>query len=739
MKKFLLGLIGLLISIPVFSITPQFWVENSQQSFADGNPQSVSIRSDGVLSLAPGLKRTYEGKEAIVWKLVSDSKKNIYAATGNEARIIKILPDGTSSQFFKADELSVQTLTIDKHDNVYAATSPDGKIYKISSDGKSSVFFDPSDKYIWSLALDPDGNVYAGTGGEGKIYKIDKDGKGTVLADTNENNITALAWTKEGKLLAGSDPNGILYSIDPNGRVFVVFDADLQQITSIYTAASGDVYFAAIAGVPVMLGPRQAPDQQPQPTVIQAAPQGQDSDQDEGTVVTTVEMEPIAPLPQLAPQKISGASNLYKLTDSGSAEILYASPDDQILDISEVEQGTLLISTGKKAKLISVSKARESSVLLKAAEEQITSLLLLDGKTWLSTANPGNVYQVIENHSSKGTYFSNIKDTETTSTWGRISWKATVPTGTSLSLYTRSGNTKTPDDTWSDWQSMGTDPEGKQVSNPKARFVQWKAEFSTTDTGVTPELQQVSLAYLQKNTRPDIVSLTVHPAGTLFRASGAYGSDAFAGVDEDQPVDQTQDSGASLQGMDIASTGKKEYRKGYQSITWAASDDNQDDLRSKVYYRMVGSKNWKLLAENLKDKVFAWDTETMPDGTYQVKVEVDDRGSNPAELTLEDSRESETFDVDNTAPSVKVVSVTPGKDGVLVQVQANDQSSPIRDMKYSVKPGEWVSIFPEDSINDSRAESYKIMLKGLPADEDSITLQCTDSMQNVSTIQHSLK
>src|SRR5207249_110371 len=112
-----------------------------------------------------------------------------------------------------------------------------------------------------------------------------------------------------------------------------------------------------------------------------------------------------------------------------------------------------------------------------------------------------------------------------------------------------------------------------------------------------------------------------------------FGAEGFAGVPEDQPVDKVQqDATTQIQGMDASTTGKKEYRRGYQTITWSATDDNQDDLRSKVYYKRVDEKEWKLLAQGLKDKVFAWDTETMPDGTYMVKVVVDDSGSNPADL-----------------------------------------------------------------------------------------------------------
>lgn len=739
MKKMIAGLAGLLLSSCVFAVTPQFWTENSQQSFADGNAESVSIGSDGRLSLSPALKRAYEGKEAVIWKMAHDSHNNLYAATGNEAKIIKIDPAGKSSIFFKTEEIAVQALAVDRSDNVYAATSPDGRIYKITPEGTSSVFFDPEDKYIWSLTFDDQANLYAGTGNTGKIYRIDKSGNGKLFADTSESNVTVLEWNK-GRLLAGSDPNGILYRIDPDGKVTVLFDTDLQQVTAIYTAATGNVYFSAIAGVPSI--PVQGIPQQPvRPPETTSQPQDMDQGGDV-TIVTSVDVEPM-PQPSAmmpAPQPVGVAAELYRLTESGVGEEVYTSPDDLILSIAEDRQGEILLGTGKKAKVISIGKDHQSTVLLKTVEEQVTGLLAVQGSIWIATANPGNLYQQTDEHAPHGIYFSDIKDTQTASTWGHISWKSEVPAKTTLTLYTRSGNTKAPDDTWSDWLSAGSDPEGRQIVNPKARFLQWKAEFETTDAKATPSLNEITLAYIQQNIKPEITALTMHPPGTLFRSSGGFAQEGFAGVPETDQVDSSpQEAPAGANPFDSATTGKKEYRKGYQSITWTATDPNQDDLRYKLYYRSAASSKWRLLADKLEEKVFAWDTRTLPDGPYVARVVVDDSGSNPEGTVLSDSKDSEPFYVDNTPPALKVQTAKLDGAGATIDLQSSDLSSPIKELMYSIQPGEWVQAFPTDGINDSKNESYHIVIKTLPADSDSITLQCTDRMDNTVTLQHPLR
>lgn len=745
MKRISFSFLFLLLTLPAtFAISPQFWEENTQQNFADGDPQSISINSDGELLLAPQLKKVYEGTDPIIWKIVRDSKGNIYAATGNQGKIIKIDAIGKASTILDTKELEVHSFILDKGDNLYAATSPDGKIYKIKPDGTASTFFDPEDKYIWSLSLDDSGALYAGTGDQGKIYRIDKDGKGKVLIDTNETNITVLAWDKEKKLLAGSDKNGILYSIDSLGKAFVLFDSDLQQITSIYSHPSGEIYFSAITGIPAgpLLKPmpeiRQPPitpnppDQEPEPV-----PPGEEGEVVVSTPEVTVVQHSAAAAP---PQRSGGASQLYRLSPQGFAELIYTAAEDQIMDINGYKENSILVSTGKKSKLISVDENKRSTILLKAPEEQITSLLSGGDKTWAATANPGNIYELVEEHSSKGTYYSDVKDTETTSTWGQISWKATVPESTTLSLSTRSGNTKVPDETWSDWQNAGTDPAGKPIDNPKSRFIQWKADFNTMNPKTTPLLRSVNIAYLQQNLRPEVLSITIHPLGVVYRKAQLYATDSFAGVAETSGPDKEQSEVTpSVQpGFEMGGLGKREYRKGFQTITWTAMDQNEDDLRFDIFYRGEEEKGWKQLASNIKDRVFAWDTQTLPDGTYSVKVIVNDSGSNPKEYVLSSARESEPFDIDNSPPKIEIARNDETKDSITIEVRAHDQFSAIKDMQYSVTPGEWVVVFPVDLINDSPNETYKIELKNLPKEANTIIFRCSDRVRNVSTVKHKL-
>jgi sugar lactone lactonase YvrE len=733
-------LIAFFLSFHVLAVTPQFWEETTQQEFSSGDPQMISITSEGELMLAPQMKETYQGTESILWKLVSDGQ-NLYAGSGNEGKIIKIDAAGKASVLLDTNELEVQSLAFDHDGNLYAGTSPDGKIYKITRDGKSSIFFDPDAKYIWSLAFDDAGNLYVGTGDQGKIYRVDKSGKGTVFADTSEANITCLLWAAGKGLLAGSDRNGILFNIEQDGKISVLFDSDQQQITSIYRSPTGEIYFAGITGVGATssesrtIQPPPPPVQQPQ---TPAQPPSDDENEEPGgseaTVVTTVEVMPVTPTPSATTSRAT-TSQLFRINSDGTSEQLYAS-DDHILDIqSGGDDGSVFISTGKQSQLIRISKDKKSTILLKTSEDQITSIIT-GNRTFFATANPGHIYEVVQSHSSSGTFYSDVKDTGTSSSWGKLSWKGDAPAGTTISLSTRSGNTKSPDDTWSSWSSAGIDPQGQQISNPKGRFIQWKAELRTTNNQVSPILRTVRLPYLQQNLRPTVDSIIALPPGSVYKKTN-FSQDTFAG--EVDPVPETgQQQADAQQAMQGTLSGKADYRKGYQTVTWTSSDPNQDPLIFDVYYRSMDEKNWRLLGKDIRENVFAWDTTTIPDGTYRLQVRVSDRLANPGNFSLTNTKDSAPFNVDNSAPTLNVTQVSKSGNTVIVEVAAQDDFSAIKDLQYSITPGTWVQVFPVDMIADSQKESYRIEIKDVPAGSDQIIIKCSDQFQNVGTVRHSL-
>ena len=122
--------------------------------------------------------------------------------------------------------------------------------------------------------------------------------------------------------------------------------------------------------------------------------------------------------------------------------------------------------------------------------------------------------------SHEGTFESPVKDTKFVSHWGVLAWRGDVPAGCTLQFYTRSGNSDRPDHTWSDWAGPYSNPEGDAVTNPPARYIQWKAVLRSSGNG-SPTLDEVTLSYLNQNLPPQIHSLNVSTSSERTGAAGA--------------------------------------------------------------------------------------------------------------------------------------------------------------------------------------------------------------------------
>src|SRR5260370_35706202 len=61
-----------------------------------------------------------------------------------------------------------------------------------------------------------------------------------------------------------------------------------------------------------------------------------------------------------------------------------------------------------------------------------------------------------------------------------------------------------------------------------------------------------------------------------------------------------------------------------KTITWEATDANNDALRFTLYYRNGTTAPWILLKDKLTDPTFEWNTRNVADGRYQIKVVASD-------------------------------------------------------------------------------------------------------------------
>jgi hypothetical protein len=357
------------------------------------------------------------------------------------------------------------------------------------------------------------------------------------------------------------------------------------------------------------------------------------------------------------------------------------------------------------------------------------------GGVLAATSNLGRLYRLGDDFQVTGEFISQVEDTKTTSRWGRLRWRGATPDGTSIRMRTRAGNTETPDDTWSEWSEPYSDSKGSAISSPPARFVQWKAELASDSAGTTPVLQWVELVYVQRNLRPGVEDLNVHPAGVVYRqATGGDDGMPFAQLPPALEAEMAQARVPGAAAFANASArsfmGRPFFVLGQRTFSWQASDANGDSLAYDLEIRGEGETLWKPLATSHEETFYAWDTTTVPDGLYVARVTATDAPSNPAATAMRESRTSEPFTIDNSPPRVLNLLSTVGSEGIHVTGQVNDETSLIRQIEYSIDGGRWRTVLPADTLADAGVELIDFVTENLPAGEHTIVVRATDTAYN---------
>ncbi len=716
------------------------WRQSTYDEFLKGTAKGVAVRSDGHLELAPKFTLVSDADASYLWSLRTDAAGVPYAAGGSPAKVFRFEGTGKPKVVFESTEQLAQAVAFDAKGTLYVATAPDGKVYRVGANGEKTVFFDPKTKYIWDLAFGKDGTLYVATGDKGQIYAVTGEGKGELFYASDEAHIKILGFDAKGNLIAGTDPNGRVLRVSRDEKKkaageaaasgFVLYETAKREVTSLAVAKDGAIYVGAI-------GDKTRPNPQA-PNAVIATSQGT-------TIISNspVGGQGLSPFPNFAPTL---SSSIYKIAADGSPEEIWSSKDDVVYALGLNADGRLLAGTGNAGALLVIDGHGVYAQLAKSGAAQITGITRnAAGRVFVCTANPGKVFSVGPESENEGTFESQSFDSKLFSTWGRLEWfsppasgaQAKVSKEPRLELYVRSGNTEVPGKEWSAWAGPYT-TSGSPVEAPAARFFQWKAVIHDGRAG--DGIDWVSVAFQPKNVAPVVDGIAIQDPGVRAQAPIALGGGQATTVNLKQP------QAPSPSGIVITTSSTKfeqppqgYVQKGWESVLWTAHDDNDDDLRYAVYFRGENEHDWKLLKDNLDQKFYAWDTTTMPDGAYYLKIVASDGPSNPPAMALTGERDSERFEVDNTPPTIGKIEASPTgmnadrSNGVSYDFQftASDPSSSVDKAQYSVDGGEWILVAPTNGISDGRTETYSFTVRGLQPGEHTVAVRAYDRFENV--------
>lgn len=745
-KLFLL-LLAVAFTAPLLTgVETSVWQVSDFKEFLEGRLTGISISMDGQLGLAPQAKVVFSPDDALALSLVSNRQHDLFIGTGHQGKVYRVTPDGKASLFFQAHEPDIFALAVGPDGDLYVGSSPNGKVYRVTPQGKASVFYDPNTKYIWALLFGSHGKLYVATGDHGQIFEVDRTGKGKVFFNSNQTHIMCLAFDHQGNLLAGSVPNGLIYRINPEGKAFVIYQAELPEIYDLIVGPHGGIYASTLGApahkaAPVVITPHTPAITLPTQVMTVTAdtreavkPPQRSPKKPEKPKPPTEKKREEAPSfihPGIGLRGLTGVmvpqsrGEIIKISPNSTVETLWSSNSESAYGLA-LKGKELLFSTDSNGQIFELDPTHvgENVTLLTETHESVATRLLLEGNTlYIATSNVAKLFRMGTTAEREGTYESHVYDTKFISRWGVISWRGSVPSGSSLDFYTRSGNFKRPDQTWSDWSGPYQDANGSQIKSPSARYIQWKAVFKGS-ASARPDLNEVSIFYLNQNLPPDIQSFKVSNAGETVSPSSSSFQPTASGVS----VNVT--ATPQITYLDPAQSEQAEAGNPV-TLSWKASDPNGDTLEYSIYVKSTHEKKWHLLKGKIDSTSYTIDPSSLANGQYVAMLVASDALSNPPSKAKTDRMVSTPFWIDNVPPTVNVERSVVNGNSAVVYFRVEDTASPLQNAQMSVDNKGWHDIEPNTGIIDSRTETFTVKADKLAPGEHVITLRAYDMAGNI--------
>ena len=711
-------LIFLTLPFDLSAVQTNSFVHRSYKDFNSGEFENVALSNTGILTLGSELEEIVELDESIVWNVVSDPAGNLYLATGNRGKVLRIDRERKVSTVFAPEEVLSRALALDSEGRLYVGTSPKGRVYRLTAEGRPEVYFDPPESYIWDMTFDDEDNLFIATGGKAVIYRLPRgyhpeEDEAVVWFRCDQAHLTTLAWDAGGGLLAGSSQEGILYRISDRGKGFALYNTGDQEVKQIVPTADGGIYFMTFSSKSI--GPDKG-----------TRPAGRQSEEEETYVVVAnrIENGPMRRAPQM--KSTTGSGMIYYVDPEGFVEAYWGLPQAHIFSVAHGAGGELVVGTSDRGHIFSIAARGEWRLAQQVPEGGEVSVILPESEEGddllLFTSNPARIYRLQSRPAKSGSFTAGVYDAKQISRWGRLLPLSHSAHETQASFYTRSGNTSEPDDTWSEWEKVSPVEDGIRIVSPISRFLQYRLNLTTVENGATPSgIEQVRVFYQSKNAAPYIGVIRLVPVGLqLFRTMGnPTNIDLGKFVSED-------DSAKLLEPPPVRIQLRRLGEEGMMSVAWQAFDPNEDQLEFTVSIKGIDQSDWITLWEKLGDPVATFNTNGFEEGYYQLRVVASDEPDNDGAQALSGYRLSEVFLIDNTPPKIEITSQSASDEGLELEFHSVDAHSIHRAAFYTLDGQPSRSIRPIDGLFDSRKERFQLAIDSVGKGAHSLVLEVYD-------------
>lgn len=670
--------------------TLELYIRDAKEVF-EGDPVSTTVDAEGRVGLGLDIAVLTEGPGRPAVSL-AESPRGLLVGTAG-AGLLRVRRGAKPEVIEGAQGLVVSAVAADE-DGAWFATGPDGRVARW--DGRDvEPWLDPEPAYVWSLLPD-DRAVLAATGSPGRLLRV-RRGRAEVLFEGEESHLRALIRHPERGLIVGGGEKGVVYQVDPAGEVRALYDSELEEVTALAVdPITGDLFCAIVSG-------------------------SKEGALDPGTWIGRVAGEK-----EDDTSPIKG-SEVVRIRRSGDVDRLWSSKDEGALGLAvDPDRRRLHVVTGtgpkKRARVYAVELDRRLRVVLLARLEPALATAVVptgNGGLLVATAPDGAIYRLGPRIRAEGIYLSVEQDLRRVARVGRIWFDAEIPRGTRVEVSLRTGNTETPDRTWSAWSAPVAEPDGGAIDVPRGRYAQFRARLVGTEGRDGPVLRSMHASVRRANLAPSVVEVFPLRPGVYLKP-----------IPGENETEKTVSLSASILRRLAAPEPRDEDRfrvragidPGMQTVAWRASDPNGDDLLYTA--RLEPEEGDPVeLGDDLEVPFVTFDGRAYPDGRYRLRVEATDRASNAPDEALVDELASPFFVLDNTPPEVDSLVIRRIGGRRTLRASATDASSRLGRAEVSVNGGPWLLFPPADGLVDASAETFQLDLEPLLPERGSSVLR----------------
>ncbi len=615
--------------------TRSFTIDDAA-SFQAGELDGTQAHSSGNVTLGASLRRLALDDVPVAYCFARGPDGSVFIGTGNEGKVYRLRGDSLAV-YAETHQLLASALAVDPRGNLYVGTLPEGRIYLVNPQGQLRELVKPdATDHIWSLVWNErDQHLYAATGPEGKVFSITPAGVAEVYYDSQAAHVMTLALADDGTLYAGTSEQALVLRLRGPGRAEVVHDFPGNEITSI-AVRNGTLAVAA--------------------NEFTAPPAAAPTKNVDGSSNNTAAPTRARP----------GKGRLFRVDDTGRVERVYENEEGHFTSVQIDDEGTIYAGLGKDGRVMRFARNGSYATYLDVDERQVLAIDVLGQEPLFVTGDSAAVYRVLRGAPEDAMWTSKVLDAEFNARFGEITWRARG----AIELQTRSGNTETPDGSWSDWSAPIR--TAGPIRSPAARFLQIRARFTNDRDAV---LHAITAYYLPQNQRASVRDVALKP-----------------------PASKNDDPSPR-----VSTT---------YGLTWKVDNPDNDNLRYRLKFRAEGQTLWREMhreSEVITRTEYDWETSGVPDGYYVVQVEASDEVSNPEPLTLRATTESEPLLIDNHPPRIEGLR----REGARITGRVIDGLGPIARLEYSVDGREWHVFFPLDDLLDTAEERFALPIDQL--------------------------